>query len=156
MDARSEEHRPRSWGAGWPSDEDEARTQRHTLFKVSVQTGEDILEPVEIVGTFSVDGREVQFHSRYQLQRPALLLANGRVYIAFASHADEVPYQGWMFAYDANLTQVGAYNYSPKQSGAGIWQSGAGPAFGGVHIYVTTGNNAEGLVGADDFADYAQ
>ena len=25
MDARSEEHRPRSWGAGWPSDEDEAR-----------------------------------------------------------------------------------------------------------------------------------
>jgi hypothetical protein len=25
VDARSEEHRPRSWGADWPSDEDEAR-----------------------------------------------------------------------------------------------------------------------------------
>jgi len=135
------------------SDDDETRTQRNTLYKVNIQTGEDLVEPVEIAGTFSAGGRDVQFQSRYQLQRSALLLANGRVYIAFASHADELPYQGWLFSYDSDLTQIAAYTYSPKQSGAGIWQSGAGPAFGGVHIYVTTGNNAEGLVGADDFAD---
>jgi outer membrane protein assembly factor BamB len=135
------------------SGDDEARTQRHTLYEVSVRTGEDVREPVEIAGTFSADGRDVPFQSRYQLQRSALLLANGRVYIAFASHSDELPYQGWLFAYDMNLTQVAAYNYSPKQSGAGIWQAGAGPAFGGVHIYVTTGNNAEGIVTDADFAD---
>jgi hypothetical protein len=135
------------------SDDGDARTQRHILHKVSVQTGEDMSAPVEIAGTFPAGGGGTQFQTHYQLQRSALLLANGRVYIAFASHNDEMPYQGWLFAYDTNLTQIAVYNYSPKQSGSGIWQSGAGPAFGGVHIYVTTGNNAEGIVTADDFAD---
>ena len=70
------------------------------------------------------------FESRYQLQRSALLLHNGKVYIAFASHQDESPYYGWLFAYNSELKQVAAYNYSPRKSGAGIWQSGAGPALG--------------------------
>ena len=131
--------------------------QHSMLYKVSLRTGEDLAAPVEIAGNVSVDGpvsgNITQFDSRYQLQRSALLLVNGRVYVAFASHDDELPYTGWLFAYDANVRPLRAYNYSPKQSGAGIWQSGGGPAFDGKYIYVTTGNNAEGIVGGADNAD---
>jgi hypothetical protein len=97
--------------------------------------------PVQIAG----QSQGNVFDARYQLQRAALLLANGLVYIAFSSHTDEIPYRGWLFSYDDQLNQVGIYNYSPQKSGSGIWQSGGGPAFDGSYIYVTTGNAAEGI-----------
>jgi hypothetical protein len=125
----------------------------HLLYKLSIRTGEDLAAPVEIAGTFPVNGNEVIFDSYYQLQRAALLMANGRIFVAFASHDDETPYAGWIFAYDTDLKLLKAFNYSPRQSGAGIWQSGGGPAFDGKYVYVTTGNNAQGLVGEADFAD---
>jgi len=79
-----------------------------------------------------------------------LLLHNGRIYIAFASHHDETPYYGWLFAYDANLQQVGVMNYSALKWGSGIWQSGGGPATDGQYIYFNTGNNIEGDADASD------
>jgi hypothetical protein len=117
-----------------------APTSHHILHKISLSTGQDLLPPVEIAGSF----QGVNFQSRFQLQRAALMLLNGRIYVTFGSHQDEVPYYGWMFAYDPNLTQLGVMNFSPTRSGAGIWQSGGGPASGGRLIYFNTGNNAEG------------
>jgi hypothetical protein len=128
---------------------DEAHPHAHFLYKISVRTGEDLTAPVQIQGSY---GRR-DFDSYYQLQRASLLLVRGRVYIAFASHTDVTPYYGWLFAYNSDLRQVLAMNYSPERSGAGIWQSGGGPAFGARYIYVTTGNNAEGLVEPGDNAD---
>jgi hypothetical protein len=117
---------------------DEPHQHRHILHKISVSTGADMEPPVEIQGTYA----GIPFQSRYQLQRSALLLANGRVYVTFASHQDEAPYYGWMFAYDSGLRQVGIANFSPQKMGAGIWQSGGGPAYDGRRIYVNTGNLA--------------
>jgi hypothetical protein len=128
---------------------DGLRTQHHFIFKIDIRSGEDMLAPVEIAGTYA----GTQFDPHFQLQRSALLLRSGKIYVAFASHDDARPYSGWMFAYDTNLQKLRSVNYSPKQSGAGIWQSGAGPAAGLTNIFVTTGNNAEFLVGADDNAD---
>jgi len=122
---------------------------RHLIHKISLSTGMDLTPAVEIAGSHG----GVTFQSWYQLQRPALLLLNGRIYVAFASHQDETPYYGWMFAYDTDLQQVGIFNYSPTKSGAGIWQSGGGPASDGKSIYFTTGNLAEDESNPDDNSD---
>ena len=37
----------------------------------------------------------------HKLQRPGLLLANGRVYVAIGSMQDEQPFHGVLFAFDA-------------------------------------------------------
>jgi outer membrane protein assembly factor BamB len=84
------------------------------------------------------------------LQRPALLLANGMVYLAFGSHQDAGDYGGWVVAFDAStLEQKYAFCTTPgdKAGMGGIWQSGNGPAADADgNLYVMTGN---GLVAPD-------
>lgn len=88
------------------------------------------------------NGGVVAFDPITENQRPALALSNGTVYIGWASFCDTRPYHGWMMAYDAaTLAQVGLFNTSPNGNMAGIWMSGAGPAFDSAgNLYVTTGN----------------
>ena len=78
------------------------------------------------------------------IQRAALLLANGTVYIGFGSC-----HSGWLLAYDAQtLAQTGVFNASPNLNGegtyasaGGIWMGSGGPvADSAGNIYVTTGN----------------
>jgi hypothetical protein len=87
------------------------------------------------------------FAPLHQLQRPALGLANGNVYIAFGSHGDQCPYHGWVMGYSAStLAQVfaqplGQADPNAGCTKAGIWQGGAGPAFDSAgNVYVNTGN----------------
>jgi len=75
------------------------------------------------------DGNDgvLSFSSRYQLQRAALLLSKGKIYIAFASNADYGLYHGWVIAYDATtMRQVGAWVSTPNGYQGGIWMSGCG------------------------------
>ena len=92
-------------------------------------------------GTGSQGGR-VPFDALRENQRPALLLSNGVVYIAFGSHGDQQPYHGWVLGYNATtLQQVMAYNVTANGSGAGIWQSGAGAAADSAgNVYFITAN----------------
>src|SRR5205823_4414714 len=47
------------------------------------------------------------FNSQKHLQRPALLLANNTLYLAFGSHGDQCPYQGWVMGYNpSTLAQI--------------------------------------------------
>jgi hypothetical protein len=82
------------------------------------------------------------FDPLMQNQRPALALANGNVYIGYASHCDKGPYHGFVFGYDANtLAQTAVLNTSPTGDGNSIWQSGQAPAVDSVgNLYVVTGN----------------
>ncbi len=86
----------------------------------------------------------VSFDALRQLQRAALLLLNGVVYIASASHGLEkqIPYHGWVIGYNAKtLAQVSVFNTSPNGTQSGIWLAGGGPAADGLGgIYVSTGN----------------
>jgi hypothetical protein len=126
----------------------------HRLHAVSLTTGaEKFGGPIKIQGSvpgtypaLAVNGR-VPFVPKQHLQRPALLLLNGNVYIAYGSNGDQLPYNGWLFAYSASgtgvLHQVAAFCTSPDQGASAIWQSGDGPAADSSgNIYVATGNGA--------------
>ena len=102
------------------------------------------------------DGANVSFDPLRQNQRAALLLTQGVVYIAFASHGDYGPYHGWLLGYDAaTLQQVAVFNATPNGGAGGIWQSGGGPsADTSGNIYVITGNGTfDANVGGMDFGD---
>ena len=85
-----------------------------------------------------------EFDPLMQNQRPALLLANGTVYIGYASHCDKEPYHGFLLAYDAkSLRQTAVLNTSPTGMGASIWQSGQAPAADAEgDVYVVSGNGS--------------
>jgi hypothetical protein len=78
-------------------------------------------------GEDSVNG-VVTFDALLQHDRPALTLANGVVYLSFASHCDVTPYHGWILGYDeTTLAQVVVYNTTPNGQQGGIWEAGCGP-----------------------------
>ncbi len=85
-----------------------------------------------------------EFDPLMQNQRPGLLLANGTVYIGYASHCDKEPYHGFLFGYDAkSLRQTAVLNTTPTGMGASIWQSGQAPAADADgNVYVVSGNGS--------------
>jgi hypothetical protein len=86
----------------------------------------------------------VVFDPLINLQRAALLLLNGTVYIAFGSHGDHDPFNGWLLGYDAhNLHQTIAYAPDADGAGGSIWHSGGGPAVdnaGNIYVLVANGD----------------
>ncbi len=89
-------------------------------------------------------GGIVTFDSKIQLQRSALLLSDGRVYIAWASYGDLGSYHGWVMCYDARtLHQLAVWNSTPNGGRGGIWEAGAGlSADTSGNVYLTTGNGS--------------
>jgi hypothetical protein len=92
-------------------------------------------------GAGSVNGA-VTFNALRENQRSGLVLANGVLYVAWASHGDNDPYHGWVIGYDANtLNQVSVFNDSPNGTAGGIWMSGGAPAVDDSgSLYLATGN----------------
>ena len=107
------------------------------LHALDLATGADIPESPVVISA-------KDFDPLMQNQRPALMLANGMVYVGYASHCDREPYHGFLMAYDAKtLEQVSVLNTSPTGSEASIWQSGQGPAADAEgNVYVVTGNGS--------------
>jgi len=106
-------------------------------------------------GAGSVNG-QVAFHPLRENPRAALLLANGALYLTWASSCDVDPYHGWVMAYDPQtLAQKAVLNLTPDGSEGGIWASDTGPAADASgNVYVPTGNgtfNAES--GGRDYGD---
>jgi len=105
------------------------------LHAINLSTGaEKFSGPVEVTTS--------GFNSKMQSQRSALGLANGNVYMAWASHEDFGPYHGYVMAYNATtLQQVAAFNTTASGNQGGIWQSGQGPAIDSAgNVYYLTGN----------------
>jgi chitodextrinase len=89
----------------------------------------------------------------FHLQRPALLLNNGTVYIGFGSHGDNNTWEGWLMAYSSTaLTQNWVWQSTDPTNEGAIWGSGNGPALdANGNIYVETGNGV--FDGITNFSD---
>ncbi|MBS1609393.1 MAG: discoidin domain-containing protein [Bacteroidetes bacterium] len=122
------------------------------LHAIDIITGNEKFNSPQVI-TASVAGNGdgnvngvVSFDPLKQNQRGGLLLLNGTVYIAWASHCDWGPYHGWILGYDkSTLQQKVVYNTTPNGYFGGIWMSGAAPsADESGNIYVAVGNGSVG------------
>jgi hypothetical protein len=125
------------------------QTFYHRLHALDLATGaEKFGGPVVVQATvpgngFGDDGTgHIPFNPLTQMNRSALLLSLGVVYIGCASHCDNGPYHGWLLGYDAHtLTFSNVFNTTANGGLGGIWMSGGGPAAdANGNIYLETGN----------------
>ena len=119
------------------------------LNALEIATGLPVLgSPVNITATYSTPDltTPLTLVPQRQNQRPGLALANGNIYIAFGSHDDITPYQGWVLAYNkSTLAQVAVYADTTIGSEGGIWMAGQAPAIDSAgNLYVSTGNGSSG------------
>lgn len=98
--------------------------------------------PVLITANYQTADGTLTFDPKVHNQRAALTLANGHVYIAYASHDDLGAYHGWILGYAAKtLVQDHVYSDTTSGSKGGIWQAGNGLTVDGAgNIYASTGN----------------
>jgi Ricin-type beta-trefoil lectin domain len=95
-------------------------------------------------GVGAVNGK-VSFNPEINLNRSGLLLNNGILYMAFASHCDQEPYHGWILGYtyaNGALAQTQVFNISPNGSEGGIWQGGVGLSADANGLYFAGGNGS--------------
>lgn len=127
----------------------ESGTYYYRLHALDVTSGAEkygapavIQAQVPGTGIDNVNG-VVSFNALQHLQRPALLLVNGVVYVAFGSHADNAPWHGWIMGYSASnvQTQTAVFNATPNGNGGSLWHSGRGlSADSQGNIYAVTAN----------------
>jgi len=129
---------------------DAAGNYHHRLHAIGLATGSELFGgPVEIQATYPSSGPTssngyVSFDAKQYKNRVGLLLMNGIVYMAWASHCDIPPYTGWVMAYDSStLQQVSVLNVTPNGSEGAIWMSQAGlAADSDGNIYLLDGNGS--------------
>jgi outer membrane protein assembly factor BamB len=90
--------------------------------------------PVDIAAKYpgtgdNSSGGFVIFDPGQYKERAGLLLMNGTIYLAWASHCDIRPYTGWIMGYNmSTLAQTAVLNITPHGNEGAIWNSGAGMA----------------------------
>jgi len=104
---------------------------RHDLHALDLTTGNERAgSPVQIQAqSTSNKGHVTVFTSKWQKNRPGLLLLNGILYLGFGANYCNGPNSGWVLSYDeATLAPVGVFNTSPDYGLTSIWQAGNGLA----------------------------
>jgi hypothetical protein len=151
-------------------------TYHHRIHALSLTNGSErpfspVVVTASVPGT-GVDsvGGVVTFNPMQELQRPALTLAGGILYVCYSGYADTDPYHGWVIGFNVtNLQQMAGYvfNTTPNATVAafggtaaegGIWMSGNGLAVDSANnLYFEVGNgsfnvtNAPGTEYGDSF-----
>ncbi len=120
--------------------------------------GSPVMIQAQVTGSVSGYDRNpdgsITWNPNTRMQRSALLVANGYVYLGFASYGAFYKYHGWIMAYNAsNLKrQVAVFNTTLNGQQGGIWQSGAGIALDAKgDLFVMSGNGTYN--GTTDFAN---
>jgi hypothetical protein len=91
----------------------------HRLHALNITNGnEQPYSPVVVAASIPGTGVEgngstVTFKAVQHLQRPALTLAGGILYVGYGSHGDTDPYNGWVIGYnETNLVQLTNYIFN--------------------------------------------
>jgi outer membrane protein assembly factor BamB len=147
---------------------DSSSTYHQRLHALDAATGNELFNgPVEIQAKFpgtgdNSSGGFVIFDPAQYKERSGLLLLNGTVYLAWASHCDIRPYTGWIMGYSATaLKQTTVLNVTPNGNEGAIWGSGAGlAADSNSNMYVLLANgvfdtslNSNGFPASGDFGN---
>jgi hypothetical protein len=117
--------------------------------------GAPITAKVPGTGSGSKNGY-ITFDPRLQIQRAALTLSNGMIFVGWASYCDLTPFHGYLMAFSASTLQPsGVFATTPNGDNGGIWSSGAGIAVDSSNnLYLPTGNGLFDLyVGGVDYGD---
>ncbi|WP_157429761.1 LGFP repeat-containing protein [Actinomadura oligospora] len=126
-----------------PGASDDGANYLHAL---DIGHGGDRIPPVRIsasAAATSPASGTLTFDTRFQRNRPALLLQGGVVYLGWGTFScDAGPYHGWILGYRASdLAPAAVFCTSTGARAAGVWQSGAGlVGSSDGHIYFATGN----------------
>lgn len=116
------------------------------IHAIDVTTGGELFSgPTEITATYpNSSGGTNTFDPGAYLERAGLLLLNGEIYTTWSSHCDNLPYGGWIIAYNGTtLARTRVLSIAPNSGNKGpaIWQSGGAPAAdSNGFIYLLTGN----------------
>jgi hypothetical protein len=134
------------------------------LYALDLATGQERTGPANIAAAVEGTASEaipdendpsvsrVHFDQRLQNQHAALLLANGNVYIAWGSHAEEPDYHGWIMAYNATtLEQVAVFNTTPDAQFDPTLPVGGGVFMGASGLAADTAGNIFAAVGSGTF-----
>ena len=140
----------------------------HRLHAIDLTTGAELFGgPVNVAASYpgtgdNSSGGSVVFDAKQYKERAGLLLLNGVVYTAWASHCDIRPYTGWIMGYDAStLVQKSVLNVTPNGREGAVWMSQGGmSADNAGNIFVLDGNgtfdttlDANGFPGSGDFGN---
>ncbi len=101
----------------------------HRLHALDVATGlEQPGSPIVITASYQYGSTIYNFVDAMQVNRPALLLENGYLYIAFGSNGCRSgKEEGWVVAYNASTLQpAGVFDDEPGESAAAVWMRGGG------------------------------
>jgi hypothetical protein len=113
------------------------------VHSLDVTTGKEKLGgPVTISATYTLNGNTDTFSPLAETNRPALLLTNGRIYLAFGSNGcNAFGSKGWVLAYNAaTLALEGTFTTEPGKPLAAIWGKGGGlSADSSSNVYAETG-----------------
>jgi hypothetical protein len=123
-------------------------TYHQRLHALDLATGADLFSgPKEITATFpgtgdNSDGTNVIFDPKQYKERMGLLLMNGILYTAWASHCDFSPYTAWVMGHNPDtLAMTTVLNVVPNGSLGAFWSSGGGIAADPQgNIYLLAGN----------------
>lgn len=137
----------------------EATNYIHRLHALNITNGaEHPFSPAVVAascpgnGVGSIGGRVI-FNSKQQIQRSALTLAGGVLYVCYSGFADSDPFHGWILGFDpVTLQQLTNYVFNSTPNGTtnqfgtnagegGIWMSGNGLAVdANTNLYFEIGN----------------
>jgi hypothetical protein len=142
----------------------------HVLHALNITNGtEQSYSPVLVAASVPGTGRDstngiVTFVPSMHMNRPAMTLANGILYVSYGSYGDTDPYHGWVIGYNAtNLTQLTNYtfcttpnattnSFGTNAAEGALWMSGGGPcvdASGNIYFEVANGSFSAHTNGGD-------
>jgi len=132
----------------------------HRIHALNITNGTERISPMVVAASVpgtgvAGNGSVVTFQAIQHLQRPALTLAGGILYVCYGSHGDTDPYHGWVMGFNpTNLVMLTNYIFNttpnansssfPNNPGEGaLWMGGNGLCVdANTNLFFETGNGS--------------